>query len=457
MIKISQSIPNSYNGEEEISSTNSKALGVLFLAVFVDLLGFGLIIPILPFWVKVQLGQSELMYGFLVATFSIFQFLLAPIWGRISDTYGRRPVILIGLTGTIIGFSMLTFAAFLRTSLIMIFLARAVSGMFTAATLPTSQAFISDSTTGKDRAKGFGLIGAAFGLGFAFGPAIGGIAFFIESEFLFGTGYILPTLIALGFAVINLLVAIRNIPETLTKEVRERRKKAKIERPSRFESIGVIISNPIILLIIIIFTVLNLSFSAMESTFALFGEIRFGLNESGASLVLLIVGIFAIITQGGLVRPLSNKYRDASLVALGYIILVIGFIGLLSTYSLEMMILSSIPLAVGSGLAQPTLGSLLSKKAPKDYQGTVLGINQSMASLMRIFGPLIGTFLLGVESGYPYIFSISLLIVCIVLSIYLIISKRSSSVGSSSCINCGAQLSLGIAKCANCGISISVE
>ncbi|MHA1989778.1 MAG: MFS transporter, partial [Candidatus Hodarchaeales archaeon] len=314
------------------SGTNNKALGVLFLAVFVDLLGFGLIIPILPFWVKGGLGESELMYGFLIATFSIFQFIFAPIWGRISDNIGRRPVILTGLVGTVIGFSTLTIAAIVADSLLLIFLARAISGIFTAATLPTSQAFISDSTSGKDRAKGFGLMGAAFGLGFAFGPAIGGISF-VVGQALGGTGYVLPTLVAVGFAVVNLLVAIRNIPETLSRQKIEERKQAKIQagKTSRFEVFSVVLSTKVILLIILIFTILNLSFSAMEATFALFGEVRFGLNEAGASIILLIVGITAIFTQGGLVRPLSSKYPDAILIVSGYIILTVAFLGLITT------------------------------------------------------------------------------------------------------------------------------
>ncbi|MHA2101524.1 MAG: MFS transporter [Candidatus Kariarchaeaceae archaeon] len=451
---MSESLPNP---EDTTTGSNNKALGVLFLAVFVDLLGFGLILPIMPFWVNVQLGQSELMYGFLVATFSIFQFIFAPIWGRISDSYGRRPVILIGLTGTIIGFSTLTLAAIVVDSLFLIFLARAISGVFTAATLPTSQAFISDSTTGKDRAKGFGLIGAAFGLGFAFGPAIGGISFVIGQAFG-GSGYVLPTLVAVGFAIVNLLVAIRNIPETLTKQKIEERKRAKLHagKSSRFEVFGIVLRTQAILLIILIFTILNLSFSAMEATFALFGEVRFGLDEAGASIILLIVGIAAIFTQGGLVRPLSNKYPDAILTVSGYIIITIAFLGLITTFSFVEMAIWAVPLAVGSGLAQPTLASLLSKNSPVEYQGTILGLNQSMASLMRIFGPLIGTFLLTIESAYPYIFSVILLAVCIILAIYLVFLTQEIAPKYIACHNCGVQSALGVANCSNCGIDISM-
>ncbi|MHA1983205.1 MAG: MFS transporter [Candidatus Hodarchaeales archaeon] len=423
------------------SRTNNRALGVLFLAVFVDLLGFGLIIPIMPFWVKNELGQSELMYGFLIAIFSIFQFIFAPIWGRLSDRIGRRPIILTGLVGTVIGFSTLTVAAIVADSLLLIFLARAISGIFTAATLPTSQAFISD-----------------FGLGFAFGPAIGGISFAV-GQALGGSGYVLPTLVAVGFAVVNLLVAIRNIPETLSKQTIRERKQKKLEsgKVSRFEVFNVVLTTKVILLIIIIFTVLNLSFSAMEATFALFGEARFGLNAEGASVILLIVGVFAIITQGGLVRPLSSRYPDAILTVSGYIILTIAFLGLIMTFSFIEMAFWAIPLAIGSGLAQPTLASLLSKNSPIEYQGTILGLNQSMASLMRIFGPLIGTFLLTIESAYPYIFSVILLAVCILLAFYLVFLTQEKGPKYIACHNCGVQTALGVANCNNCGIDISID
>jgi DHA1 family tetracycline resistance protein-like MFS transporter len=195
----------------------------------------------------------------------------------------------------------------------------------------------------------------------------------------------------------------------------------------------------------------------MEATFALFGEARFGLNAEGASVILLIVGVFAIITQGGLVRPLSSRYPDAILTVSGYIILTIAFLGLIMTFSFIEMAFWAIPLAIGSGLAQPTLASLLSKNSPIEYQGTILGLNQSMASLMRIFGPLIGTFLLTIESAYPYIFSVILLAVCILLAFYLVFLTQEKGPKYIACHNCGVQTALGVANCNNCGIDISID
>ncbi|MFX1508249.1 MAG: MFS transporter, partial [Promethearchaeota archaeon] len=192
-------------------------IGVLFLAVFIDLLEFGIIIPLLPFW-TLKLGATPFIYGVLASLYSLMSFAFAPIWGGISDRWGRRPVILAGLFGTILGLGLLSLAALLFTdSLILIFISRIVGGAFTAATLPTSQAYIADTTSGKDRAKGFGLLGAAFGLGFALGPGIGGLLSF------FG-GYALPAVFATVIAIVNFVAAIKYLPESLTEEKRERRK-----------------------------------------------------------------------------------------------------------------------------------------------------------------------------------------------------------------------------------------
>ncbi|MFW9928091.1 MAG: MFS transporter [Candidatus Thorarchaeota archaeon] len=450
---MSNDFYNDQNNSEQ--KTNNRALLVLFFAVFIDLLGFGLIIPILPFWVTTQLGQSDFVYGLLAAVYSIAQFLFAPLWGRASDKFGRRPVIMVGLTGTIIGFGLLSIAAFVQNDLLLIFIARGISGMFTAATLPTSQAYISDSTSGADRAKGFGLIGAAFGLGFAFGPAIGGVLFLFGKS-LDGTGYLAPCLFALFLAILNILLAFRNIPETLTKEMREKNIHIEIGTEFRKEenTIITIVKSPTILLIVSMFTILSLSFSSMESTIALFGKARFGMEEAGTAGVLLLVGFVSIITQGGLIRPLSKRFEDSKLVATGLAILTFAFVGLLTVYSYASILFWGIFLALGSSIAQPTIGALLSKSVPKNKQGAILGFNSGMGSLMRIFGPIIGTGLLILDSGYPYIFSSILLGFCVILSIYIIKETRGQSIGFISCHNCGGLLSQGIAKCSNCGARV---
>ena len=341
------------------------------------------------------------------------QFVFAPIWGRISDSTGRRPVILLGLVGTIIGFSLLAITALLfSTSIFMLFLSRIVAGTFTAATLPTSQAYIADTTTGKDRVKGFGLIGAAFGLGFAIGPAIGGI--------LSIWGYAAPALFATGLAVINLIAEIRNLPESLPKTVRDELKSNKAANKSTTRLYHIVISNPTISLILIIFAILSLAFSGMESTLALYGENRFGLNESLTGVVFLVMGLVAIITQGGLIRPFSHKFTDSHLAATGLLLVTIGFIGISTINTLGALIIWVIPLVFGFSMTNPTLGALLSKKTPPDNSGAILGLNQGLGSLMRILGPLEATFLFEKNVVYPYYIGAILVVICLVFAIVLI-------------------------------------
>jgi MFS family permease len=440
------------NNEQE---TNKKALFVLFLAVFIDIMGFGIIIPILPFWVKNVIKSSEFTYGLLISSFSVFQFIFAPIWGRLSDRRGRRPIILSGLTISIIGFGILTITAiFYIESLFMVFLSRIVSGIGTAATLPTSQAYISDTTTGEDRAKGFGLLGAAFGLGFAFGPALGSL-FTILAEIIVPSidkGYWGPALFSTILALVNLLAAINNIPETHTP------KKSQIIttiiKPNETESTLVILRRTgmfsTILILFITFAIVSLAFSGMEVTIALFGEARFGLDEITTGLVLLVVGIVAIITQGGFIRPLSNRFAPSYLIALGLFFLLLSFLGLTTVFDLPSMILWIIPLAFGSSVAQPTIGSQLSKSVPKEIQGTILGLNQGIGSLTRIFGPLLGTFLLEINVTYPYYFGSLLLLIAFLLTL-LLIQKVNDSGMLSTCVNCSFLISANTANCGECG------
>ena len=230
----------------ETQKKSNRPIGILFLAVFVDLLGFGIIIPILPIWTTSNLGQSDFMYGLLVASYSFAQFLCAPLWGKLSDRKGRKPIIMIGLTGSVIGFSLLTLAFTVFQDIQMLFIARIVSGVFTAATLPTSQAFLADSTEEKDRAKAFGLIGAAFGLGFTLGPGLGAVLALFNQA--------LPALAATLLAVINLSWAIFELPESLTDDVKTKRQKAKDAELSKTDVFHLFKQKRTIPVIMIMFT-----------------------------------------------------------------------------------------------------------------------------------------------------------------------------------------------------------
>ena len=331
----------------------------------------------------------------------------------------------------------------------MLFIARIVSGMFTAATLPTSQAFITDSTTEKDRAKGFGLIGAAFGLGFTLGPGLGAVLV------LFNVG--LPALVATLLAAINLAWAIKELPESLTDEVRVSRAKAKEAELSRGDLFNLFKQKPTLPIIMTMFSTLTFAFVGMETTIILLGSARFNMTDSQGGLVLLVAGVVAIITQGGLIRPLTKKYTDQHLAIIGLVFLIIGFLGLTTVHSLLEIMFWVVPVAFGSSIGTPTLVSLLSKHAPQTQSGEILGINSGSASFMRVIGPIVATLLFYVDPSYTYFFSALVLAICFLIGILLLslLNKYENINPLFDCHNCGHQLVHGDAYCQYCGHSVN--
>lgn len=351
---------------------NAK-LAILFLTIFIDLLGFGLIIPALPFYAE-SFGASFITIGLLSASYSLMHFLFSPLWGRLSDQIGRRPVMLIGLAGSALAFLMFGLAK----TLPMLFAARILAGILSSATLPTAQAYIADSTTIEDRAKGMGLIGAAFGLGFIFGPAVGGI--------LTKYGYGFPALVAAAMSGLNFFWALWKLPETLTRKSDESHR-----RLLSADALKLIYSTPVLAILIGIFFVQVYAFSQMEATFALFSEHRLGLDAEHVGWILAEVGIISAIIQGALLGKLVRAFGEVKLARTGLVLMAVGLVttGIVTT-TLQMVM--AVPLlAIGSALMNPTINSLISKAAPPDKQGLTMGTAQSLAALARVFGPPSGT------------------------------------------------------------------
>ncbi len=351
---------------------NAK-LAILFLTIFVDLLGFGLIIPALPFYAE-SFGASFITIGLLSASYSLMHFLFSPLWGRLSDRVGRRPVMLIGLAGSALAFLMFG----LSSTLVMLFVARILAGILSSATLPTAQAYIADTTSLEDRAKGMGLIGAAFGMGFIFGPALGGI--------LTKYGYGVPALVAAGLSTINFVWALWKLPETLTNKSDESQRK--MLSP---DALKLIFSTPVLALLIGIFFVQVYAFSQMEATFALFSEHRLGLDAVHVGWILAEVGIISAIIQGGLMGKLVRAYGEAPLARTGLVLMAIGLFVIGFVHTTPQMVAAVPLLAIGSALMNPTINSLISKSAPPDKQGLTMGTAQSLGALARVFGPPSGT------------------------------------------------------------------
>lgn len=359
-----------------VSATRFSPLVIIFGTVFIDLLGFGIIIPLLPFYAE-TFGATGLVVGLLLASFSLMQFLFAPIWGRISDRIGRRPVILVGLFGSFA--SYLIFG--LARSLTVLFIARMLAGV-AGANIPTAQAFIADTTSPENRAKGMGIVGAAFGLGFIFGPAVGG--------FLSQWGYGIPAFFASALSLANFGAAVFLLPESRQPEARP------IERtsapPGRIEALRRALARPHLPTLLVVYFIVIAAFSGFEATFALFGERRFGFTASTIGYLFALVGIVLSIIQGTLVGRAARSIGESRIVPIAILFLAVG-LGLIPlSRTLPLLIMASLLLAIGMGFNSPSIVSLISRLSSADEQGGVLGISQSLASLARVLGPAWGGF-----------------------------------------------------------------
>lgn len=341
-------------------------LFILFCIVFFDLLAFGIVIPILPYYSK-TFGASALELGLLMAAYSTAQFLFAPFWGSLSDRIGRRPVLLF----TVLGGASAMVATALAAELWILFLARLLAGFF-GANISTASAYIADVTKPEDRARGMGIIGAGFGLGFIFGPALGGV--------LSVYGYHVPILFGACLGFFNFLFAFFVLEESRRAGVSARRKLS-------WTGIGSALSRPSTGTPILLFFLNTLGFTQLEVCFGLFVLDRFGYDARQAGWLLAAMGVVAAVVQGGLIGRLSRRFGEVRLLTVGFLLLGLSLVG--SAWSPTPMIFLAflLVIAVGNGLANPSLSSLVSKGAPEDHRGGVMGVYQSAGSLARMVGP----------------------------------------------------------------------
>ena len=353
-------------------------LAVIFTTVFIDLVGFGIVIPVLPFYAEgTRFNATPRTVGLLFASYSIMQLVFSPILGRLSDKYGRRPVLLISIIGTGIGFLILGFAK----TLWMLFAGRILDGI-TGGNISTAQAYIADITTKEDRAKGMGLLGAAFGLGFILGPAIGGI--------LSRWGIGVPFLFAAGLCFANAILLYFTLPETVTPD-----------HPARVSAAGgrglrqllESLRQPRLGFVLAIYFLFIVAFSIMTTSFSLYTMFRFGYDAQHNGWLFAYVGLIAVIIQGGLIGRLVKKFGELPLVIAGALcfaasLFAVPFVGP-NTGGLLALLVGGGIFSLGNSLATPALTSLASKSVGAAEQGTVLGITQSAASLARAVGPSI--------------------------------------------------------------------
>jgi MFS family permease len=366
-------------------------LGVIFLTVFIDLLGFGLVLPFLAKEARDAFGVSESVATLLGSVYSLMQFLFVPVWGRVSDRVGRRPVLLWSIAGTALTMGALGAGLAWGHSILWLFAARAFGGIATA-NLGTASAYIADVTKPEDRAKGMGLIGVAFGLGFIIGPAVGGSLARIP---IGGRHGATPCFCAMALSLINLAWASFGVAESLPQKSRSALPRRTLA-PLKLDAVRAVLDLPGVALAVGINFLVVLSFTNLDQTFTFFCADLFGIDERGTGYVLALIGLVAAAVQGGLVRSLSRRVPEAKLVRAGAIFQAFAFAGFVAAggvASRALLYASGALLAIGNGLTQPATLAYISRRAPPDQQGSTLGTNQSFASLARTFGPALGGWL----------------------------------------------------------------
>jgi DHA1 family tetracycline resistance protein-like MFS transporter len=374
----------------------TRPLLIIFLTIFVNLIGFGIIIPLLPFYAQ-TFGASPLVIGLLFAIFSLCQLIAAPALGDLSDRHGRRPVLIFSLLGTVVSFVMLALAH----TLTMLFLARIVDGL-SGGNISTARAYVADVTEPKDRARAYGLIGAAFGLGFILGPALSGV--------LSKVSYTAPIWAAAALTLAATAMAWLWLPETV------HRTQAGTGNPFRY--LPELLRRPMLRRVLVIDFVYWFAFAIFQTTFALFAAIRFGFDAPRTGYFFAAFGVLGAVVQGGFIRPVVRRLGDRSTFMLGLSFAAVGLVAAALTHSVVMFAVTLVPLALGIGFGHPTVSSMVSRAGRDDEQGRVQGAASAVESLGRTLGPVWGSASLQhFGEGTPYISAAAFLMVTFLLSL----------------------------------------
>ena len=384
-----------------MSSLRKPSLGVIFLTVAIDLLGFGIVMPFLTLQARDAFGVDASTAALLGACYSAMQFLFMPLWGRLSDRIGRRPVMLSSIAFSALSMAGLAAALAWSDSILWLFVARALSGGATA-NIGTASAYIADITKPEDRVKGMGLIGMAFGLGFLLGPGIGGL---LSTYPINGRHGPIACFVAAGLSVINLVWALTSLPESLPTERRTRPGEARPISLLRVEAIrGLLATRGVANASLTNFLII-LAFSGLEITYAMYAADAFGLDPEQVGLLFVYMGLIGALVQGGFVRRVSGKIRETSLTVAGLVLMLVGFVGfvLAPKLGLPALLVVSGFIACGNGLTQPSISAYISRLTDPSRQGETLSANQSLSSLARVFGPLLGGFLYGFGAVVPFV------------------------------------------------------
>jgi len=416
---------------------NNSRLSTIFIIVFIDLLGFSLILPLLPYYAE-EFGASAAVVGLLVASYAAASFIGSPILGRLSDRFGRRPVLMVSVVGTLAGFLILGFAvpigrwlailiaptyanAFILGTL---FVSRILDGL-TGGNITVAQAYISDVTDEKTRAKGLGLIGAAFGLGFIIGPAVGGL--------LSKWGYHIPAFAAALISFLNLIQIFLLLPESLTKEQRlaamQQQSSRELNRPLfSFDTLFKALKRPKVGPLLNVRFFFGLAFAVFQSIFSLYVLLRFGLDAQKTGFILAYVGLLSVLVQGLGVGILSKRFSENWLIITGLWLMTFSLIAWGFAPNVTALLIIMVPLAVAGGTLNTVIQSAITKAVEPVEIGGTLGISASLESISRVIAPSAGGILLDKFGTWaPGIFSAILMTCAIGFAYWRIILPKKTS------------------------------
>jgi DHA1 family multidrug resistance protein-like MFS transporter len=381
----------------------NKNIGILFITLVIIMMGFGMVIPVIPFLVT-KFGASGQELGMLMAVYALMQLIFSPMWGELSDRYGRRPIILLGLIGN--GLSMLLMGR--AAELWMLYAARILSGFLASATLPTAYAYVSDSTSEEDRGGGMGIMGAAMGVGMVIGPGFSGLL----AEYSLSVPFYAGAILSLGaIAVVYFF-----LPESLSLD--NRKQTTKIDIRNQFGEMWSGLIGPIGFLLFLAFLI-SFGLTNFEGIFGLYMALRFDYSAGDVGMILTLIGLISAVVQGVLTGAITKKWGEVVLIKFSLIGSAVGFLLMLTAYNLPTILLTVSFYIFSNAMIRPGVSSLISKRATMG-QGIAMGLNNSFMSLGRVVGPLLAGTLIDINLSLPYLTGSLVTFIGFILCIFLL-------------------------------------
>jgi MFS transporter, DHA1 family, tetracycline resistance protein len=387
---------------------------IIFLTVFIDLIGFGIVMPLLPLYSQ-HYGASGWMIGMIVASYSVMQFIFAPVWGGLSDRIGRRPVLLISNAGSALAYVLFGLSATLEADrALWLLLASRIFAGICGANLSVASAYMADVSPPEKRSKSMGLIGMAVGLGFIFGPALGSLS--AKYFGLAGPGLVAGTICGANFFLACFILAESLKPSS----------KPRVTRV-RFEQWSHVLSQPVVGFLVILFFLATFCFAAFEVTIGLLLKERFGYDQEQLGYYLTYCGVLSAFIQGGGIGPLVKRFGERKLIAMSLALLAVSLIWLPYVTGVPTLLGALAVLAIGSGLNRPPLFGMISKLTPEHEQGSTLGVAQSSGSLARIFAPIFAGTIYDLRADLPYIICAGVSLFAAALCWYVLVTRVTSA------------------------------